>query len=77
MNCFPCKGPACHACGKFDRINKAAARDNDNRCSGCGGQVDLESGRCMSCGLLSIAPPGASAKSCATAPFHAPGKSRG
>jgi DNA-directed RNA polymerase subunit RPC12/RpoP len=70
MNCFPCRGPACNACGKYDRINAAVARDNDLRCSDCGGRVDLDTGRCRNCGKIVIASPGVSAANTAGSAIH-------
>ncbi len=60
MNCFPCKGPACNACGKFTRTFERVARSGNVRCAACGGAVDLAAGRCLACGAVSIAPPGTS-----------------
>ena len=58
MNCFPCRGPACNSCGKFDRINRAVAESGSVRCRKCGGTVDLSTGRCRSCATAAFAPPG-------------------
>ncbi len=61
MNCFPCRGPACNSCGKFDRINAAVVRGNDLSCPRCHEKrVDLDTGRCLSCGFQVVKPPGAS-----------------
>lgn len=60
MNCFPCRGPACNSCGKFDRTNNLVARNNSARCASCGGRVDLFSGACLECGRAVLAPPGQS-----------------
>jgi hypothetical protein len=58
MNCFPCKGPACNSCKKFDRINSQVITSGIVRCKSCGGKVDLSTGQCMSCGSQSIEAPG-------------------
>lgn len=58
MNCFPCRGPACNSCGKYDRIIDAVAEGAAVRCHLCGGRVDISSGRCADCGMLDIPQPG-------------------
>ncbi len=70
MNCFPCKGPACNACGKYDRINAMVERDNDIRCSACGGRVDLSTGLCRECGSVIVAAPGSSESKLAGGSYH-------
>lgn len=70
MNCFPCKGPACNSCGKFDRINGLVAKNNDIRCSSCGGRVDLAHGVCLSCGASVIARPGHPASDKSGGSYH-------
>ncbi len=58
MNCFPCKGPACNSCGKFDRIKAAVDAAVVVRCPSCGGKVDLSEGTCVECGRRVIKEPG-------------------
>ena len=59
VNCFPCKGPACNGCKKFDRINAAVKASAPVRCPACGGKVDLSQGICVDCGHQVIKSPGA------------------
>ena len=70
MNCFPCKGPACNSCGKYDRIQAMVAADNDIRCASCGGKVDLATGACSQCGHVLLAAPGESAFAIESPSFH-------
>ncbi len=58
MNCFPCKGPACNFCKKFDRIKAAVNAAVVVRCPSCGGKVDLSRGICVACGRRVIQEPG-------------------
>lgn len=60
MNCFPCRGPVCTSCGKFDRIMAMVANGDSKRCSLCGGRVDLVQGICVECGHREVPPPGKS-----------------
>ena len=58
MNCFPCKGPACNSCKKFDRINRAVEQGGSVRCKLCGAAVDLSQGKCPACGMVAFKAPG-------------------
>ncbi len=58
MNCFPCRGPACNGCGKFDRTRRLVEEGHTIRCALCGGKVELGCGRCSCCGALVLPAPG-------------------
>lgn len=58
MNCFPCKGPACNSCKKFDRINDTVRRNSKATCKHCGTKVSLAENVCPNCGREVVTPPG-------------------
>ena len=60
MNCFPCTGPGCNVCGKFDRTTALVRKDHQLRCANCGRRIDLDTGRCEACGAMALPQPGRS-----------------
>lgn len=58
MNCFPCKGPACNSCKKFDRTNELVRNNALVTCMNCGFKAKLSEDICPQCGKQLITPPG-------------------
>ena len=58
MNCFPCKGPTCNSCKKYDRIMKNVQEGGFIRCTKCGEAINIETGICPACGSVVINKPG-------------------
>ena len=52
--CYACK--RCNRCGKFDKDNVLYVEPARPRCFDCGGELDIVSGKCTSCGKQVIAP---------------------
>ena len=52
--CYACK--RCNKCGKFTKGNAMYIEPPKPQCLDCGGELDLETGKCTKCGKQVIHP---------------------